>query len=193
MSIAIPIVSMQNYNPHKPPKTKENAYINSAPSTPYLMTNRPHLLIDTIIKTSSQSAGKGVYTMSKLNKNQMVQNLKEHGIKVAKKVKGAEVADIYASNHKILAMGNRTGSYYFGTKNGTWAGQVARAIAFGAVESTSDIRKKVTPKYSFRQTLGRLEAEGWIRYTDKNNRVFELTQRGREVAAVYRARHDNVA
>lgn len=134
-------------------------------------------------------AGKGSQ-MKKLNKNQMVSNLKVHGVKVNSKLKVAEVAVLYASKSKVLSMGNRTGQYYFGTKSGTWAGTVAREIALGNVNSTSDIRKKVTKKYGFRQTLNRLVDEGLIRFNDKNNRTFELTTKGHEVAAMYKSQFD---
>jgi hypothetical protein len=136
--------------------------------------------------SSAVYAGKGSQ-MKKLNKNQMVSNLKVHGVKVNSKLKVVDVAVLYASKSKVLSMGNRTGEYFFGSKIDTWAGKVCRAIAFGEVNSTSDIRKKITKKYGFRQTLGRLADEGLIRFTDKNNRNFELTTKGHEVAAMYKS------
>ena len=125
----------------------------------------------------------------KLNKNQMVIELKEHGVKVASKLKIDEVTSLYTGKSKIRGMGNRTGEFYFGTKSGTWAGRAARAIALGA-DSTLILRKVVTTKYSFRQTLGRLEAEGFIKFTDKKCKTFSLTIKGSEVAAMYKSRFE---
>ena len=186
MVIAISIVSMQKQNHIKNPNRKGNG--NSlCEHAFYLMTSRPHSINENKLSTK---VGKGSH-MTKLNKNQMVSNLKIHGVKVASKLKVADVAMLYAQKSKVLNMGNRTGEFYFGTKAGTWAGRAARAVALGA-GSTSMLRKVVTAKYSFRQTLGRLEDEGFIRFTDKNRRTFELTTRGYEIAQVYKARFGDV-
>jgi hypothetical protein len=126
-----------------------------------------------------------------LTKNQMVEKLAVKGVKINKKAKVAEVAGVYASKSKVLAMGNRTGDFWFGTKVGTWAGLVAEAIGRGEVNSTADIRKKVTKKYGFRQTLGRLASEGIIRFNDARGKTFELTIKGRELAAMYRSRFNS--
>lgn len=147
------------------------------------MNRAPH----TIKNTCKTHVERGL-TMKKLTKNVMIDNLALKGVQVNKKLKVAEVASVYASKAKVLAMGNRTGSYFFGTKVNTWAGQVARGIALGHINSTRDIRRLVTKKYGFKQTLLRLEDEGLIRFADKKKTVFYLTTTGHEVASMYKSR-----
>lgn len=147
------------------------------------MSRAPH----TIKNTCNLHVERGL-TMKKLTKNIMIEKLADKGVKVNKKMKVAEVASVFASKAKVLSMGNRTGEYFFGTKNNTWAGQVARGIALGHINSTRDIRRLVTKKYGFKQTLLRLEKEGLIRFADKKQTVFYLTTTGHEVAAMYKSR-----
>ena len=109
-------------------------------------------------------------------------NLKSKGIKYQAKSKKSDLQALIASNAKSLAMGNRTGSFYFGTRKGTHAGNVARLIAMREVTSKSDIRKKYTSKYSFKQTLERLASEGIIDFQDKAHNSFELTEKGNFLA-----------
>lgn len=138
------------------------------------------------LKNSPQNGAERGLKMKKMTKQIMIETLASKGVKIDKKMKVADVAGIFASKSKVLAMGNRTGEWYFGTKRGTWAGQVAEGIALGLITSKSDIRKLVTKKYGFTQTLGRLELEGLIRFTSKSN--FEMTTKGHEVAAMYKSR-----
>lgn len=123
-----------------------------------------------------------------LTKIQMVEALSDKGIEVNSKSNKDEVESIFKSNRKKLSMGNRTGMFYFGTRAGTWAGKLCRAIALGEVHNTKEVREKVTAKHSFSETFTRLVVEGII---TRDGKSFELTSKGRELAAMYKARIEN--
>jgi hypothetical protein len=128
--------------------------------------------------------------IEKMTKKEIMTILTDKGIAFDEKAKKTNLVAIAERHSKKLAMGNRTGKWYFGTRANTLAGAVAEGIAKGEIKSTLDIRKKITSKYSFTETLKRLEVEGFIK---RDKKAIELTQKGREVSAQYRAKLANVA
>lgn len=112
-------------------------------------------------------------------KKSMITALKSKGIKVNAKNKKESIADTFNNNKKSISMGNRTSNFIFGSKKNTHAGNVCLLIASETVKSKADIRRVYTKKYTFKQTLERLNFENVITFTDKNRSKFELTDKGR--------------
>ena len=131
-----------------------------------------------------QKKYKGVITMNKIDKinkgnvASIKSVLTSKGIAFKGNAKKADLQKLVTSNAKNMYIGVKSGSYYFGTKKNTHAGNVARLIAMREVNSKADIRKKYTSKYSFKQTLERLNSENIISFTDKKHSQFELTEKG---------------
>jgi hypothetical protein len=116
--------------------------------------------------------------INKGNVSDIKKVLSSKGIAYKSNAKKQDLQNLVSSNAKNMYIGVKSGSYYFGTKKNTHAGNVARLIALREVNSKSDIRKKYTSKYSFKQTLERLNSENIISFTDKKHSTFELTEKG---------------
>ena len=120
--------------------------------------------------------------IDKINKSNVIdikKVLDSKGIIYKASDKKSDLQKLVSSNAKNMYIGVKSGAYYFGTKKGTHAGNVCRLIALGEVNSKSDIRKKYTSKYSFKQTLNRLAFENIINFTDKKKSQFTLTDKGK--------------
>lgn len=111
--------------------------------------------------------------------------LSDKGIAFNSKAKKSDLQDTVNSHAKQFYMGIHSGSYYFSTKKNTHAGRVCRLIALSEVNSTSDIRKKYTAKYSFKQTLARLSSENIITFTNTKKSEFVLSDKGIALAKKY--------
>lgn len=79
----------------------------------------------------------------------------------------------------------------FGTKRNTHAHRVCQLIAESKVHSKSDIRNTYVyngiaygKKYSFNETLNRLQIEGIIRFNDTKQSTFTLTEKGKNLASI---------
>lgn len=125
--------------------------------------------------------------MQKLSKKQLIEKLQFKGIKFDSNSKKDQLESVVTANSKKFAMGNRTGTFYYGTKVNTHAGNVCKLIALGIVKSKQDIRKHYTTKYTFNETLSRLAFEGIINFTDSKKSTFELTTKGIEIANMYKS------
>ncbi len=129
--------------------------------------------------------------MNKIEKihNSTVKSIKSalmgKGISFDSKASKSDLQALVSKHAKQFYIGVHSGSYYFSAKKNTHAGNVCRLIALGKVKSKSDIRKQYTTKYSFKQTLERLNAEGIIAFTDKKHSTFELTEKGKTLSEQY--------
>ena len=123
----------------------------------------------------------------KLNKSQIIDTLTFKGINHDSKADKNTLLALLMGNSKKLAMGNRTGKYFYGSKKNTHAGNVCKLIAMGIIKSKSDIRKHYTKKYTFNETLSRLAYEGIITFTDSKKSAFELTSTGNDLANMYKS------
>lgn len=133
---------------------------------------------------------KGVKTMNRIQKikkstvKEIRESLKSKGIKTDSKAKKVDLVKLVDSKAKSFYIGVRSthiddiNASYFGSKKNTYAGKVCTGIANLTISSKKDIREQVTAKYSFNETLARLESEDIIRFKDVKKSIFELTDTG---------------